>query len=75
MMKRWETETRYYLAWLHQDLFGEWVVYRMWGGKRNGRGSSRLDRVASEEEGRRLLEAIAKTRRAHGYREMPNDDR
>ncbi len=72
MLKRWETESRYYLASLHRDLFGEWVVYRIWGGKHNGRGNSRLDRVDSEEEGCRLLETIAKTRGRHGYREMPD---
>jgi|GEM_PF-4171089 len=30
---RWETSTRYYLAWIQQDLFGDWLRLRAWGGK------------------------------------------
>jgi hypothetical protein len=38
---RFETETRYYVALLQVDLFGEWVVSRAWGGKASRLGQQR----------------------------------
>ncbi len=37
---RWEKGTRYYEAYVHQDLWGDWVLTRIWG-----RRETRLGRV------------------------------
>lgn len=29
---RWESKRRYYTARLSQDLLGDWVIERAWGG-------------------------------------------
>jgi hypothetical protein len=31
MHLRWERGTRYYEVYLHQDLWGEWVLTQVWG--------------------------------------------
>lgn len=36
---RWESKRRYYTARLSQDLFGDWIVERAWGGLFNKNGS------------------------------------
>jgi hypothetical protein len=28
---RWEKGTRYYEVYLHQDLWGDWVLTQVWG--------------------------------------------
>jgi hypothetical protein len=28
---RWERGTRYYEVYLHQDLWGDWVLTQVWG--------------------------------------------
>lgn len=65
---RWEKESRYYEAHLHQDLWGEWIVTRVWG-----RRGGRLGRVLhvpcpSRTDGMKLLRQIDHTRQRHGYR-------
>ncbi len=52
---RWEKATadtaRYYLVHLHQDLWGGWVLTRVWGGKLSANGQIRHTPVASREAG------------------------
>jgi hypothetical protein len=38
---RWERGTRYYEVYLHQDLWGDWVLTQVWG-----RGGMELGRIA-----------------------------
>jgi hypothetical protein len=38
---RWEKDTRYYEAHLHQDLWGGWVLTKVWGRRDSALGSSR----------------------------------
>lgn len=64
----WETDTRYYHARLGRDLFGQIVVDRCWGGKRNRLGGMATDPFDNEDEARRALQALTKTRERHGYR-------
>lgn len=35
---RWERGTRYYEAYVHQDLWGAWVLTRSWGRRRTRLG-------------------------------------
>jgi len=59
---RWETGERWYEAILTQDLLGDWIVLRVWGGKGSRRHGQKTDMVNSEADGRNLIEQIHKTR-------------
>ncbi|MBV9576473.1 MAG: WGR domain-containing protein [Gammaproteobacteria bacterium] len=58
---------RYYRLILSQDLFGDWVVTRVWGGI--GQASGRIIHVscASYEHAVALINKVAKTRQQRGY--------
>ncbi|MEE4377745.1 MAG: WGR domain-containing protein [Candidatus Competibacteraceae bacterium] len=65
--QRWERDTRYYQVYLQQDLWGNWVVTRVWG-----RQGSRLGRVVNQPcanyaEAQKVLEQIGRRREQHGY--------
>jgi predicted DNA-binding WGR domain protein len=38
---RWERETRYYELWVQQDLFGHWLLTRIWGRQGSALGQIR----------------------------------
>ncbi len=67
MHQLWHKETRYYQARLEQDLFGFWVVTRVWGRRGTRRGQIRTLAVSSPAEGMQRLADIAVLRRQHGY--------
>ena len=64
---RWEKGTRYYEAYLEQDLWGQWVLTRVWGRRQTTLG--RLTRMPcdSYEEGLKALAGISKRRAQRGY--------
>lgn len=64
---RWEKGTRYYETSLHQDLWGNWVVTRVWGRRGTAWGQVRHLPCGSYAEGLEMLTAIALQRRQHGY--------
>lgn len=68
---RWERTrnhaTRYYQAWITQDLFGTWVVARTWGRKGARLGRMTQTVLNNVEECETFLTTIDKRRRAHGY--------
>jgi len=64
----WETDTRYYYAMLSTDLFGQIVLNRCWGGKRNRLGGMATDPYESQEDASKAMDALAKVRERHGYR-------
>jgi len=72
--RRWERETRYYEALIHQDLWGGWVITRSWG-----QIGARLGRVthtpcASYADAEEELKVISKRRKSHQYQCLaPND--
>lgn len=68
MSQRWLTDTRYYYAQLGQDLLGDWVLTRMWGGRCSRRGGALRSVYPSEEAARRALLQISARRKSHGYR-------
>lgn len=59
---RWETARRWYEAELGQDLLGDWVVMRRWGGKGLRRHGEKPDVVHSQADGHDLIEQIHQTR-------------
>lgn len=66
---RWEhsQKQRYYQVILAKDLFGEWMVTRIWGGISKATGRITHLSCPSYEEGIKLVDKIAKTRLARGY--------
>ncbi len=67
---RWESRTRYYEVHLHQDLWGQWILTRTWGGKGSQRGRIRHQPCSSRQEGERQLESIGRRRERHGYKRV-----
>lgn len=65
--KRWETDRRYYVAELGQDLFGGWLIKRSWGGRHTHRGSSMTIHAHDYAHALHLLDEVAKRRKARGY--------
>jgi hypothetical protein len=69
-MRRWEKDTRYYEAHLHQDLWDSWVLTHVWG-----RRGARLGRIrhlprASYAEGLGRLTETDQRRQQRGYRRV-----
>lgn len=67
---KFETATKYYQAILFQDLFGDWVIIRYWGGKKSNLGSYTTDFCESYVTAIEKLRELQKVRRAHAYREI-----
>jgi predicted DNA-binding WGR domain protein len=68
---RWERGTRYYEAYVHQDLWGAWVLTRSWG-----RRGTRLGRTvhlpcSSYPDARACLVALDRRRKRRGYTPVP----
>lgn len=61
-----ERAGRTYSIWLQRDLFGNWTLMRMNGGRQR-EPVLHSQVVASREEGERLMGQILKVRLRHGY--------
>jgi hypothetical protein len=68
--KYWENpeNKRYYSAIISQDLFGEWILERHWGGNKK-RGRKVELPCSSYEEATKQLTRLQKIRKRHGYQE------
>ena len=71
-MIRLETSSRYYLCCVRQDLFGDWIVWRAWGGKTSALGRSMRLLAASEAQALELLATVLKERAIRGYVLVPS---
>jgi len=67
----WTTTTRYYVAEIMQDLWGTWVLRRSWGGLDSHRGSSKIIAAKDYDHALKLLEEVAKQRKARHYTRIP----
>lgn len=58
---------RYYRVLLSQDLFGDWVVTRVWGGI--GKATGRITHIScpSYDEAKLTIKNIIKHRKQRGY--------
>ena len=69
MNYRWENleKKRYYTISFSRDLFGDWVITRVWGGI--GKATGRITHLpcASYEDGLKQIEKIARIRVNRGY--------
>ena len=57
---------RTYAVWMQPDLFGEWVVVRVHGGRRRA-ATMIVTVVEGQEAGERLVRGICRVRERHGY--------
>lgn len=58
---------RYYLVYVTQDLFGEWVIIKSWGGINKAGGQVLSTPCASLDEAMLKVENIKKARARRGY--------
>jgi len=65
--RRWEKNTRYYEAYLQQDLWGQWILTRVWGRRGTLLGQVRHLPCASYADGLEQLAQLDKRRRQRGY--------
>ena len=65
---RWEKGTRYYEVYLHQDLWGEWVLTQAWGRCGTALGRIVHHPCVSYEEGCEQLAAVQARREQRGYK-------
>ncbi len=65
--RRWHRDTRYYEARVEQDLWGDWVLTRVWGRRGTPAGQVRHDPCSSYIEALERLDAVTRRRAAHGY--------
>ncbi len=64
---RWETDSRYYVARAYQDLLGDWIVEKAWGGLTNKLGNSKQEIVTSFDAAVSAMMHIRKERSARHY--------
>ncbi len=67
VIKRWETDSRYYVCDLHQDLLGDWVLHQYWGGKFNKMGSQSMKLARSYQNAQDEIDQLHKVRVKRGY--------
>jgi len=64
---RWEKETRYYEVHVVQDLWGGWVLTRIWGRRGSALGQIRRAPCESYAEALEKLARVEKRRAQRGY--------
>lgn len=74
MIVRWENEHDYYLAHLHQDMFGDWVLTRVWGQIGTQFGGIKHTLVSSLDEASILLDDIRHIQESRGMRKVLEAD-
>ena len=67
LFSRWERETRYYELRLQQDLWGDWVLMRVWGGKGSALGQIRHELCTDYSHGQRIYAQSLIQRGKRGY--------
>lgn len=67
---RWEhpEKQRYYRVIFARDLFGDWVITKIWGGLNQAGGGAKHIACQSYDDGLKLIEKIAKIRNQRGYK-------
>jgi len=72
LASRWERDTRYYELHLRQDLFGDWVLTPVWGGKGTALGQIRHELCESYAAGVARQAEAERVRMKRGYRGVGN---
>ena len=69
----WETDRRYYVGEVKQNLFGQWVLVKRWGSQFSRRGNSQTVVAADRHQAMHLLELLEKRRVQRHYRPVGGD--
>ncbi|MFN5744899.1 MAG: WGR domain-containing protein [Methylococcaceae bacterium] len=67
LFSRWERDTRYYELHLRQDLWGDWLLTRVWGRRGTSLGQIRHVHYADYGEGASQYADSIKQRSKRGY--------
>ena len=68
---RWETASRYYVARAYEDLLGDWIVEKAWGGLTNNLGNGQQEIVSTYEDAVTLMSKIHRERSKRHYGVVP----
>ena len=64
---RWQRGDRFYWCEVKEDLWGNWLVMRHWGGVSSGKWGVKETVCKSLTEAEALFDAVAKRREKRGY--------
>jgi predicted DNA-binding WGR domain protein len=64
---RWEKHSRYYEAHVERDLWGDWVLTRVWGRRGTAMGKIRRMPCASYADALEKLQSLREQRERRGY--------
>jgi predicted DNA-binding WGR domain protein len=67
---RWERDTRYYELRVQQDLFGHWLLTRVWGRKDSALGQIRHEVCVDQAEANTRYVAAEVRREQRGYTQI-----
>ncbi len=70
MILRWEKGQDYYLVYVHQDMFNDWLVTRVWGQTGTLYGGLKHTLVASPEEAATLVDDIRHIQESRGFHKV-----
>ena len=62
-----ESEEKYYIIMLQQDIFHEWVITKVYGEKNDKQDNYIVESCYSYEDVKNKIEAIKKIRKQHKY--------
>lgn len=72
---RWERDSRYYELWVQQDLFGDWLLTRVWGRKGSALGQIRHELCTDQTEAQARYAEAEVRRERRGYAKLVGDVR
>lgn len=67
LRRRWVKDVRYYEVHVEQDLWGEWVLTRVWGRRGTALGQIRRVPCVSYADALEKLAAVERQRTRRGY--------
>ncbi len=70
MIIRWEKDQDYYLVHVHQDMFGDWLVTRVWGITGTQYGGLKHTLVNSPEEAETLVNDVQHIQESRGFHKV-----
>ncbi|OUR99214.1 hypothetical protein A9Q81_11610 [Gammaproteobacteria bacterium 42_54_T18] len=73
---RWENKgtNRYYEARIEQDLFGNFVVKRVWGGIGKSSGGANATPIHDKKEATAVVTSISERRKKRGYEQVSSQN-
>jgi predicted DNA-binding WGR domain protein len=72
---RWEKDSRYYEAHVERDLWGDWVLTRVWGRRGTALGQIRRAPCASYADALEKLQGLGVQRERRGYTAVSSSGR